>query len=67
METSGFRSGDFDRDGEVTFGDFVRFAGAFGTSSGQAAFLEDADFDRSGRIDFADFVRFGRLFAGGGG
>ena len=43
---------DFDRDNEVSFSDFVMFAGAFGSDDGVF------DLDYNGRVNFADFIGF---------
>ena len=53
-------SPDFDGNGRVGFSDFVMFAGAYGTRSGQANFDSKFDLDGDGRVGFSDFV----LFAG---
>ena len=53
-------SPDFDGNGRVGFSDFVMFAGAYGTRSGQTNFDSKFDLDGDGRIGFSDFV----LFAG---
>ena len=53
-------SPDFDGNGKVGFSDFVLFAGAYGTHSGQANFDSKFDLDGDGRVGFSDFV----LFAG---
>jgi WD40 repeat protein len=47
---------DFDADGEVGFGDFVLFAGAFGGSDRRF------DLNSSGSVDFADFILFAKFF-----
>lgn len=53
---------DFNGDAYVDFADFLAFAGAFGTSSGQAGFASHFDLDASGAIDFADFLIFASEF-----
>ena len=53
-------SPDFDGNGRVGFSDFVMFASAYGTRSGQTNFDSKFDLDGDGRIGFSDFV----LFAG---
>ena len=47
---------DFDGDGEVGFGDFVAFAGAYHTSQSKY------DLDSNGRVGFGDFVLFVRFY-----
>jgi hypothetical protein len=53
-----YRTGDLDGDGVINFGDFLRFAAAFGKRSGMAAFDSLADMDQNGEVDFADFLNF---------
>ena len=55
-------SPDFNGDGRVGFADFVAFAGAYGTRSGQANFNAKFDLDGDGRIGFADFVIFANAY-----
>ena len=50
------RRADFDEDGDVDFGDFVAFAGAFGGTD----LRFDLDGDR--RVGFSDFLRFARVY-----
>jgi len=54
--------GDIDGSGSVDFTDFLSFAGAFGTSTSDAAYLAAADLDESGSIDFTDFLTFASQF-----
>ena len=53
---------DFDGDGTVGFGDFVKFAAKFGLSQGDVGY--DAQFDLNGdaEIGFADFLIFAENF-----
>ncbi|MDE2699740.1 MAG: hypothetical protein OXI23_12785 [Gemmatimonadota bacterium] len=55
-------SPDFDGNGRVGFPDFVLFAGAYGTRSGQANFDSKFDLDGDGRIGFSDFVLFANAY-----
>jgi len=57
-----FRLGDFDGNLLVDFSDFLGFAEAFNTSSGEAAFNERADFDSNLTVDFSDFLAFAGIF-----
>ena len=54
--------GDFDGDGKVNLSDFLAFAGAFGTRSGDANYNAGADMDGSGAVDLLDFLAFSRVF-----
>ena len=56
--------GDLDADGRVGFTDFLVFAAAFNTTSGQPGYVAGADIDSSGAIDFADFLLFSSAFQG---
>ena len=51
-------SADFDGDGRVAFEDFLAFAHAFGTQSGQENFDPKYDLDSNGIVDFTDFLIF---------
>ncbi len=53
---------DFDGDGEVGFGDFVKFAAKFGFSRGEVGYDPRFDLDRDGTIGFADFLVFAWAF-----
>ncbi|MDE3258698.1 MAG: M60 family metallopeptidase [Gemmatimonadota bacterium] len=53
---------DFDGDGTVGFGDFVQFAGRFGSKKGDAGYDARFDLDGNGTIGFSDFVIFARSF-----
>ena len=57
-----YRSADLDGDGEVGFGDFVKFAAKYGGTRGQAGFDPRFDLDGDGTIGFADFLVFARAF-----
>ena len=56
------KTGDFDGDGETGFQDFLVFAAAFGTLTGDEGFLRAADLDRSGDVGFSDFLLFAAAF-----
>lgn len=56
------RRADFDRDGNVGFGDFLLFASGFGTSSGDPNFDADLDLNGDEQISFADFILFAAVF-----
>ena len=53
---------DFDGDGTIGFGDFVLFAGAFGSSQGDKKYDARYDLNDDGEIGFADFVAFAQDF-----
>ena len=53
---------DFDGDGQVTFADFLTFAGKFGTRRGDAEYAARYDLDSDGEIGFADFLIFADNF-----
>lgn len=53
---------DFDRDGTIGFGDFVIFAGVFGTSQGDKKCDATYDLNGDGEIGFSDFVIFAQNF-----
>lgn len=57
-----FRMGDFDGNYLIDFSDFLGFAEAFNTSSGETAFNERADFDSNLTVDFSDFLAFVDVF-----
>ena len=57
-------TGDFNGDGAVGFADFLLFAAAYGSASGDAGFSARFDLDDSGLVDFADFVRFAAAYGG---
>ena len=54
--------GDFDGDGTVSLADFLAFAGAFGTRSGDANYNVRADLDGNGAVDLSDFLAFAGVF-----
>jgi hypothetical protein len=54
--------GDIDGNGSVNFTDFLSFAGAFGTSATDSAYLAAADLDSNGSINFSDFLTFASQF-----
>ena len=53
---------DFDGDGTIGFGDFVLFAGAFGSSQGDEKYDARYDLNGDGEIGFPDFVTFAQDF-----
>lgn len=53
---------DFDGDGEVGFKDFVLFAHAFNTRSGEPGFNARMDLNGDGAIDFQDLVSFATAY-----
>ncbi|MCZ6634444.1 MAG: hypothetical protein O7G87_13650, partial [bacterium] len=53
---------DFNGDGLVNFSDFLAFAAAFGTRSGDAFYDARFDLDSSGDIAFPDFLTFAAAF-----
>ena len=53
---------DFDGDGTIGFGDFVIFAGVFGTSRGDEKYAATYDLNGDGEIGFSDFVIFAQNF-----
>ena len=53
---------DFDGDGTIGFGDFVLFAGVFGSIQGDEKFEAGYDLNADGEIGFGDFVIFARNF-----
>jgi hypothetical protein len=61
---AGAGNGDFDDDGDVDFDDFVEFAGAYGTSTGNPLYNATGDFDDDGDVDFDDFVEFAGVYTG---
>ena len=54
--------GDFDGNGMVNLSDFLAFAGAFGTRSGDANYDARIDMDGNGTIDLSDFLAFAEVF-----
>ena len=53
---------DWDGDGAVGFGDFVKFAAKFGFSRGQIGYDPRFDLDRDGNVGFNDFLIFANAF-----
>ena len=53
---------DFDGDGTVGFGDFLRFAQQFGLSQGDEGYDARFDLDGNGAIGFSDFLVFAGAF-----
>ena len=56
------RQSDFDGDGTVGFGDFVKFAAKFGLSQGDDGYDARYDLNGDGGIGLADFVIFAENF-----
>jgi hypothetical protein len=56
------KTGDFDGDGLVGFGDFIQFAQRFGASQGSSSFDTRFDLDKNGSIGFGDFVLLAQNF-----
>ena len=54
--------GDFNGDGAVNLADFLAFAGAFGTRTGDGNFNANMDMNGSGAIDLSDFLAFAGVF-----
>ncbi len=48
--------GDCDGDRDVDYDDFIVLAGAYGSSSGDPAFVQATDFDADGDVDYDDFI-----------
>ena len=57
-EIAGIEGSDFDGDGEVGFGDFVRFATSFGKNLGDSGYSAQFDLDGNGSVSLSDFLRF---------
>lgn len=53
---------DWDGDGQVGLGDFVKFIAKFGYSRGQAGYDPRFDLDGDGTVGFSDFVIFAGAF-----
>ena len=53
---------DFDGDGTIGFGDFVKFAAKFGLSQGDVGYDAQFDLNDDGEIGFADFLIFAENF-----
>ncbi|MDE2998999.1 MAG: hypothetical protein OXU79_07975 [Gemmatimonadota bacterium] len=65
LQTRASAGADFDDSGSVDFGDFVKFAEAFGRNSGrfESPFAK-YDLDMDGVVAFGDFILFARAFGG---
>ena len=61
----GSRIPDWDADGEVGFGDFVKFAEKYGYPRGQTGYDPRYDLDTDGEVGFADFLILARAFGQG--
>ena len=57
---------DWDGDGAVGFGDFVKFAAKFGFSRGKVGYDPRFDLDRDGEVGFSDFLILARAFGRSG-
>lgn len=53
---------DFDGDGTVGFGDFVKFSAKFGLRQGDAGYDARYDLDGDGSIGIGDFLIFADAF-----
>ena len=53
---------DFDGDGTIGFGDFVKFAAKFGLEQGEDGYDARYDLNGDGEIGFSDFVIFAQNF-----
>lgn len=53
---------DFNGDGNVNFSDFLAFAGAFGSQTGDASFDTKFDLNSDGNVGFSDFLTFAAAF-----
>ena len=53
---------DFDRDGDVDFGDFLAFALAYGAMPDTANWNAKFDIDGNLEVDFGDFLAFAEVF-----
>ena len=62
VEDNGSSLPDFDGDGTVGFGDFVKFAAKFGLSQGDVGYDAQFDLNGDGEIGFADFLIFAENF-----
>ena len=54
--------GDFDRNGHVSFANFVFFAGGYGAKPASPGYRRQRDLNGDGKIDFADFLIFASHF-----
>ena len=54
--------GDFNNNGSVDLADFLAFAGAFGTRSGDANYNALMDLDDNDAVDLSDFLAFAGVF-----
>ena len=56
------KPGDVNGDGNIDFADYMMIAGALGTSTGDANFIEAADLDENGAITFDDLRLWYQIF-----
>jgi hypothetical protein len=61
IDTNG-RKGDFDGDGDIDIFDFVQFADAYGSETGDPNYNAIGDFNDDGHIDIFDFVDFADVY-----
>ncbi len=54
-EGGGAVCGDLDHDGDVDATDRNILRAAFGTTTGDAGYIEEADYDQDGDIDYVDY------------
>jgi hypothetical protein len=57
------KSADLDSTPGVGFGDFLIFAGGFGTSSSDEGYDDRLDLDGDGSVGFGDFLLFASQFS----
>ncbi len=57
---------DFNGNGEVDFGDFVRFASHYGTRAGQNDWDPIYDLNGNNEVDFLDFISFAKQYGRSG-
>ena len=62
VTVSSAANGDFDGDGHIGLADFVDFAAAYGSSTGDPDYDAIGDFDDDGEIGLADFVEFAAVY-----
>jgi hypothetical protein len=58
MRPYGFYPGDIDGDGDCDYDDFLAFAAAYLSTSGDPNYNPAADFDIDGAVDYDDFLVF---------
>ena len=53
---------DFDKNGSVTFNDYILFAQRYGSVSGDGVYAPEFDLDNNDRVDRVDFILFAEAF-----